>query len=512
MTKMFSAQMLSPKMSITERLQQFVSEVQEVLQCSAVGLLKLEGEQLKPIALKGVVSSTMGRRFTVQDHPRLAQIVASQELVHFTEQCNLPDPYDGLLDTCQGQPLPVHDCMGISLWINHKQWGVLTLDSLEQDHFTEEQRASIPVIARYCEAILRVSELESEVRAVRLYQDKLIPEKLTAHHEPELIGEHDSMHTLLKELDIVADSELSVLLTGETGVGKELFAHRLHRHSRRANHGLVQVNCAAIPDNLVESELFGHKKGAFSGALIDRAGRIESAHGSTLFLDEIGELPLLAQAKLLRVLQNGEIQRVGSDQLKKVDVRIVAATNRDLKEMVKNGDFRADLYHRLSVYPVEIPPLRERGHDILLLAGYFIELNRSRFGFRSLRISPEAENLLLHYNWPGNIRELEHVISRAALRTVSEGADKNTIVTVTPLHLDKELQALSVCHNTSDANIEMSQQILQVMPLKLATDAFQANHIRQVLTHTQNNWAQAAKLLGIDASNLHKLAKRLGLK
>ncbi|MFC3024506.1 nitric oxide reductase transcriptional regulator NorR [Vibrio zhugei] len=512
MLEIFNAQLLNQDRLLTERLQQLVTDIQESLACSAVGVLQLDGEQLKPLALTGVVSTTMGRRFTIQEHPRLARILASRELVHFTEQCVLPDPYDGLLDTYQGRPLPVHDCMGISLWLNDALWGVLTLDSLERGHFTEAQRALIPAVARYCEAIIKVGELEREVQALRRYQGKVIPEKLTTESAPELIGDDDCIRTLLKELDIVADSELSVLLTGETGVGKELFAHRLHRHSPRANQRLVHVNCAAIPDNLVESELFGHKKGAFSGALLDRAGRIEAAHGSTLFLDEIGELPLLAQAKLLRVLQNGEIQRVGADQIKKVDVRVVAATNRDLQAMVKSGDFRADLYHRLSVYPVDIPPLRQRGNDILLLAGYFIELNRSRFGFRSLRISPDAEQMLLHYRWPGNIRELEHVISRAALRTVSEGADKRTIVTITPLHLDNELRAPSGLMAIDDMPLREPSSAGDMLPLKAATDRFQATHIRRALGYTQDNWAQAAKLLGIDASNLHKLAKRLALK
>lgn len=192
---------------------------------------------------------------------------------------------------------------------------------------------------------------------------------------------------LLHELDIVADSDLPVLLLGETGVGKELLARRIQRHSTRAQAPMIHVNCAALPESLAESELFGHVKGAFSGAVRDRAGRFEAAHGGILFLDEVGELPLVVQAKLLRALQNGEIQRLGSDTPRQVDVRIIAATNlKDLAAQVRNGQFRADLYHRLSVYPVPIPPLRERGDDILLLAGYFLELNRTqKLGFRSLR-------------------------------------------------------------------------------------------------------------------------------
>ena len=180
----------------------------------------------------------------------------------------------------------------------------------------------------------------------------------------------------------------------------------------------MHVNCAALPEALAESELFGHVRGAFSGAIAERAGRFEAAEGGTLFLDEVGELPLSIQAKLLRALQNGEIQRLGADRPRKVNVRIIAATNRNLKERVQEGSFRADLYHRLSVYPVPIPPLRERGNDVLLLAGFFLELNRARLGLRSLRLSVAAEDALHRYAWPGNVRELEHVVSRAALKAV----------------------------------------------------------------------------------------------
>ena len=235
---------------------------------------------------------------------------------------------------------------------------------------------------------------------------------------------------------MVSDSELPILLLGETGVGKELFAHRVHRLSRRRAKPLVHVNCAALPESLAESELFGHAKGAFSGAVADRPGRFEAANGGTLFLDEVGELPLLVQAKLLRALQNGEIQRLGDDRPRRVDVRIVAATNRSLKDLVRDGDFRADLYHRLSVYPIAIPPLRERGNDVLLLAGRYLEQNRARLGLRSLRLALDAEEALRRYRWPGNVRELEHVISRAAIKAVSRGANRNHIVTLEASLLD----------------------------------------------------------------------------
>lgn len=232
----------------------------------------------------------------------------------------------------------------------------------------------------------------------------------------EILGHSPVLRQLLDELAVLAQIELPVLLLGETGVGKKLFARRLHRQSRRSRRPLVQVNCAALPEALAESELFGHVKGAFSGASHDRAGRFDAANGGTLFLDEVGELPLSVQAKLLRTLQNGEIQRLGADRPLHVDVRIVAATNRDLAERVRDGLFRADLYHRLSVYPVAIPALRERGDDVLVLAEHFVERSRAALGMRELCLSPTARQALQSYAWPGNVRELEHVISRAALK------------------------------------------------------------------------------------------------
>ena len=231
---------------------------------------------------------------------------------------------------------------------------------------------------------------------------------------------------------LVANSDLSVLITGETGVGKELVAQSIHRHSMRSGKPMISLNRAALPETLVESELFGHVRGAFSGAVNERRGKFELADGGSLFLDEVGELPLAVQAKLLRVLQSGQLQRVGSDREHRVDVRLIAATNRDLAEEVRAGRFRADLYHRLSVYPLRVP--RERGRDILLLAGYFLEENRPRLGLRSLRLDHEAQAALLDYRWPGNVRELEHLVGRAS--RPRHNPERSRIVTLHRQDLD----------------------------------------------------------------------------
>ena len=259
----------------------------------------------------------------------------------------------------------------------------------------------------------------------------------------------------------------------------------------------------------MESELFGHVKGAFSGAVNGRSGKFELANGGTVFLDEVGELPLPVQSKLLRVLQSGQLQRVGSDQEHKVDVRIIAATNRDLAEEVRCGRFRADLYHRLSVYPLLVPALRERGRDVLLLAGYFLEENRARMGLRSLRISSEAQALLIGYSWPGNVRELEHLISRAVLKSLSLHAERPRILTIEApaLGLDGEIQGV-----VPDALAQPPSLPEPGTTLKSAVDAYQTLLIEQALARHQGKWIEVAREMGIDRANLNRLAKRLGIR
>lgn len=266
------------------------------------------------------------------------------------------------------------------------------------------------------------------------------------------------MRQLQKDIALVAPSELNVLITGETGVGKELVAQAVHAQSRRADRPLVSVNCAALPDTLVESELFGHVRGAFTGAVGERQGQFERAHGATLFLDEIGELSLAVQAKLLRVLQSGQLQRLGSDREHRVDVRVIAATNRSLEEAVRSGRMRADFFHRLSVYPLAVPPLRERGSDILLLCGYFLEENRSRLGaaaagdeLGTVRLDSAAQSVLLSYPWPGNVRELENLISRGVLKALSRQSKRPRVLTVTTLDLWPATNAAQLAAPTSVA-------------------------------------------------------------
>ncbi len=231
----------------------------------------------------------------------------------------------------------------------------------------------------------------------------------------DLVGQSAALRHIVSQIDLVAPTEASVLILGETGSGKELVAHEIHRRSQRKDGSLVRVNCASIPRELFESEFFGHVRGSFTGAVKDRAGRFETAEGGTIFLDEVGEIPLDIQNKLLRVLQEKRYERVGDDRTRRADVRIIAATNRDLKQAVAAGRFREDLYYRLNVFPVQVPPLRERPDDIPSLAKHFVELSTRDLKCAKPRLTRASVAQLQNYDWPGNVRELRNVIERAVI-------------------------------------------------------------------------------------------------
>jgi transcriptional regulator with GAF, ATPase, and Fis domain len=261
-------------------------------------------------------------------------------------------------------------------------------------------------------ALAEVERLTERLRAENVYLQKEIT---TAIGFDEIVGESPAFQHALTQIEHVAKTDATVLLLGETGTGKELLAHGIHEHSNRKLRPLVRVNLAALPASLIESELFGHVKGAFTGAITDKIGRFQLADGGTLFLDEIGELDAELQTKLLRVLQEGEFERIGTSQTISVDVRIVAATNRDLREAMKQGIFRPDLFYRLAVFPIEVPPLRSRREDIPLLTWHFINKKQGRLGTKIDTVPVDVMQALTDYDWPGNVRELENVIERAMI-------------------------------------------------------------------------------------------------
>ncbi|MCO5784832.1 nitric oxide reductase transcriptional regulator NorR [Pseudomonas sp. G11-1] len=498
---------LARDMAPSQRFQQLLATIRQVLPCDAAALLQLRGTELIPLAVDGLSTDTLGRHFVTDDHPRLARILLSHEPVRFAADSPLPDPYDGLLHAVEGD-LHVHDCLGIALYLQGVPWGVLTLDALNANAFDQIDPAELRYLARLSEAVIRVAELTNQLQS-RTEHHQAMTQALVADGQQQLIGSSRTMQQLQQEIEMVAHSDLAVLITGETGVGKELVARQVHGLSNRARAPLIYLNCAALPENLVESELFGHTRGAFSGAVQSRVGKFELAHGGTLFLDEVGELPLTVQPKLLRALQSGEVQRVGSDSHHQVDVRIIAASNRDLHREVAEGRFRADLYHRLGVYPIAVPSLRERNKDVLLLAGHFLEQNRRRIGLRGLRLDASAREALLAYSWPGNVRELEHLISRAVLKAQA-GQDGNRRL----LTIRAELLALGgpqsdIPQQTLAATVNTTLPLAQ--SLRGATEHFQVQLIRQVLEKHQNNQSRAARELGVDRGNFSRLVRRLGI-
>jgi DNA-binding NtrC family response regulator len=314
--------------------------------------------------------------------------------------------------------------------------------------------------------------------------------------QDHMIGDCDIMLKLKKQISRVAPLDTTILIGGESGTGKELVAKAIHGQSQRADREMLSVNCAAIPESLIEAELFGHVKGAFTGATGDRAGLIESADRSTLFLDEIGELPLEAQSRLLRVLQEGEIRRVGSTERTYIDVRLIAATHRNLLDMVSKSQFREDLYYRLNVIELRCPPLRDRGEDIRLLAEVFLNAKQTQMGRPELRFSQDAQQAIHQHPWPGNVRELANVIERAVV--LCEG----------PLIDALDLSLQSHVSNSPQFSAGQQRQPNENRPMMSLEDYFQ--HF--VLSHEeQMSETELAKRLGISRKSLWERRNRLGI-
>jgi anaerobic nitric oxide reductase transcription regulator len=496
-----------------DRFNNLLDAIRKAIQCDSVALLSLQGDTLVPLALQGLTRDTLGRRFKIAEHPRFAQICESKSAVRFDADSDLPDPFDNLLLDYEGD-LPMHSCMGLPLFYADKLLGVLTLDSLTPGVFeqipTRSLEALSAIAASTLKVALAVSQLEQQAKQTQQKFEEL-NEEAWDRDGSEIIGDSLSMQALKADIEVVAPSNFNILIHGETGVGKELVARSLHHLSPRKKQPLVYVNCAAIPENLVESELFGHVKGAFTGADKSRLGKFALADGGTLFLDEIGELPLAAQSKILRALQNNEIQPVGQDKVQTIDVRVLAATNRDLKEEVSEGRFRSDLYHRLSVYPITVPALRERNGDIVLLAGYFLEQARRKLGIVQIKLGKEARIELARYNWPGNVRELEHVINRAALKARARGRG-GKLITISVEDIG-ELDSMPDMPIPSEGLVTHSlAEINPSLGLRESTEEYQRQMIITALSNAEFNWAQAARQLKTDRANLTRLAKRLGIE
>ena len=503
---------LTAALSTKDRYQRLLGALHRIIPFDAAALLRLEDEALIPLAAHGLLSNAMGRRYARSDHPRLDIICKSSEPVRFSADSSLPDPFDGLLDKDADALHHIHACLGCPLHVDDKLVGALTADALDPHAFDQLDQGFLKAVgaiagaqmqtANLIEALERSAELQGMI-ASDLMQD------LGRRQGSQIIGSSPIMEHLRREIQLVAASDFNVMVLGETGVGKELVVRAIHAASARRDGPMLYLNCAALPETLAETELFGHTKGAFTGASRDRAGKFELADKGTLFLDEVGELPSSIQAKLLRVIQEGEIQRVGSEKTIHVDVRLLVATNRDLDAEVKADRFRADLYHRLNVYPIKVPALRERKEDIPLLIGYFCERTQRRLGLGPVRISTNAVEILSRYSWPGNVRELENIISRAILKASSELPRGNPI-TVKPIHLGGDL--ISLHPNKQVSSQDSDPPILKELNLQEAVQQFKKQLIQRALAKNDGNWAATAKDLGMHRSNLHHLATRLGLR
>jgi len=328
----------------------------------------------------------------------------------------------------------------------------------------------------------------------RRLKEEIRDYKILFEQKYEMIGESEAMQSLRREIMRAAPTSATILITGESGTGKELVARAIHRNSKRSSQPFIQVNCAAIPDDLIESELFGHEKGSFTGATEKKLGKFELAHQATIFLDEIADMSIKTQAKVLRVLQEGEVQRIGSSKIIKVDVRIIAATNHDLKQEIKQGRFRDDLYFRLNVIPIYCPPLREHVSDISLLANHFVRRFCQENNFKEKTISPEAMDLLTKYNWPGNIRELENTVERLVIMTLED--------TIKPHHLPDNL-----CGQLTVIDEEFASASNLKDFKEKAEKAFLIAKLKE------NNWniMKTARQIGTPRSNLYKKLKQYNI-
>jgi formate hydrogenlyase transcriptional activator len=381
----------------------------------------------------------------------------------------------------------------LPLAVRGRRIGAITVGSLAKDQYTEADAAFLMEVANQIAIAVDNMRSHEETEALRArFQAEAVylqEEIKTEHNFEEIIGQSAPVRRLLRKLEQVAPTEATVLIQGETGTGKELLARAVHDRSRRKDRPLVKVNCGSIPAGLVESELFGHEKGAFTGATQRRIGRFELANGGTIFLDEATELPIDTQVKLLRVLQEGEFERVGSSQTLKVDVRVIAATNRNLKEVVQNGTFRSDLFYRLNVFPLEVPALRERKDDLPLLVNFFLSKCAKKLAKEVQGVSQKSMDNLANYDWPGNIRELQNIVERAVVLA------GGPIVQI-------------------DESMIRSGEAVQESALDTLENA-ERNHILRALKET--HWVVhgkkgAAEILGINPSTLRSRMEKLGIK
>jgi two-component system, NtrC family, nitrogen regulation response regulator GlnG len=370
-----------------------------------------------------------------------------------------------------------------------------------------EKPFDIPNLINLIDEALRSVELKTDCKASQTKKIKIIPKKPIPNEE-EIIGESPAIKDVYKLIGRVAASDASILVTGESGTGKELVARAIHHYSDRVAKPFIAINCAAIPETLLESELFGYEKGAFTGANKDKPGKFEEANEGTLFLDEIGDMGLLLQSKLLRVLQEGKVDRLGSSKTIRVNVRIIAATNKSLENLIAKKSFREDLYYRIRVISIALPPLRMRKNDIPLLVNHFLAKHAHEVRNENISLHPDTMERLLKHSWPGNIRELENTIKRALVLS------KGNVIMPQQI-IEDNVNPAAVEHHVSDrlANYLSDDMVGKEGEIfDLVSKALEKDLIKWALARTGNNQVKAAKLLGISRVMLHERMERFGLE
>ncbi|WP_437730334.1 nitric oxide reductase transcriptional regulator NorR [Sorangium sp. So ce1335] len=506
---------LSEATARDEALQRILRALARATAADALSVLTAAADGSVDVAAQiGLSPAALGLSFRPAEHPRLRRATLAAGPIRFLDPSE-PDPYSGWLLGNPGEIHPIHACMAVPLRVQGRLAGLLTLDACDPHGLRGLRDEDARVFAGLCAGALRLDAgaepaLTAEARCAA---------------GAALPGRSAAMRRVEREIEVLAPLSVPVLVTGETGVGKELVARALHERSPRAARALVVVNCAAIPAQLVESELFGHRKGAFTGATAARAGRFEAAHGGTIFLDEIGELPLAAQAQLLRALQEGEIQPVGEDRARRVDVRVIAATNRDLRREVAEGRFRADLFHRLWVYPICVPPLRERREDIPALCERFAAEIAAELGAARVDLTEPALRALAQGAWPGNVRELKNAVERAVLRrTMAEGpgaAGRALVLRREDVDVgdDAVERGALVCPGAPLVETAGGARLWRadappeapVEPLAEALERARREAFARAFRAAGGNAAMAGRLLGLSRSFAYKEAVRLGL-
>lgn len=469
--------------SSDELQKQLLELIFEVVPAQRGAILLVEEDQAEFSSIYGLDRKT-GPDPTLRVSRTIAQQVLSDGISILSNEVQESDTFGAAESVITSQAQSV---LAVPLTLYKKTLGVIYLYTTDPiARFAEDHLQLVAAIANIAAVALQnvrhIESLESENERLR--------EGISLEHS--MVGESQRMSGLYKMISRIAATDSTVLIRGESGTGKELAARAIHLNSPRSTKPFVAVNCAALTESLLESELFGHERGAFTGAIAQKKGKLEVADGGTMFLDEIGELAPLMQAKLLRVLQEREFERVGGTRTIKIDIRLIAATNRDLEEAIKSGEFRQDLYYRLNVVSLEMPPLRERKEDIPLLANFFVEKYSRKCRQRAMKISKEARARLVAYDWPGNVRELENAIERAVVLSSTD--------TVLPEDLP---EALLETESPSGSPATKYHEVVQETKKKL---------ILLAVEQAGGSYTEAAKLLGVHPNYLHRLIRNMNLK